>query len=50
MALGVLYAILTGTQLILVLCVDNSDIQNLVKNFMLIKGILINKPTIIIIY
>ena len=41
MALGVLYAILSGTQLILVLCVDNLDIQDLVIHFILIKGILI---------
>ena len=49
MALGVLYAILTGTQLILVLCVDNSDIQDLVKDFMFIMGILINNDTLTII-
>ena len=36
MAHGVLYAILSGTQLILVLCVDNLDTQDLVNNFMMI--------------
>ena len=49
MAHGVLYAILTGTQLILVLYVDNLDIQDLVKDFMFIMGILINNDTLTII-
>ena len=41
MALGVMYVVFTGIQLMLVLCVDNWDIQDLVNDFMSIKGILI---------
>ena len=41
MALGVMYVVFTGIQLMLVLCVDNSDIQDLVDKFMVILVILL---------
>ena len=44
MALGAQYVVFTGIQLMLMLCVDNSDIQDVVKsdNFKVLTSYIIN--------